>query len=241
MGDTSLFPVCANGGVPLGQGSGGGGAAAAEAPKQQPLVATGIEISEDESNAPIKELLLAVLGVDPLCAAIVGFVGRPAKPVGPSFYDMGHPRRLESIPIAERLSVRQFSKSKYGSISDLLARDLVEKIELTQDANMGGAYYRAYFRFREPDHMQARAADSRVTPSSACIYELVPYGGPPDNDNAPAPGGGAINPRWKLPFSGPSLAKLPICAVYRLSSGALFDLSTHGAYQRLYTRRSIYG
>jgi hypothetical protein len=193
-----------------------------------------IEISDRESNEPLFSSLLAPLeGWAPLAWLVVDYVGCPLPPTGPSFFDLGHPWRRKTIPAELRLPIGR-ALGLETRIADLLARDLVSVVEITGDCNsMGHEYLRAYFRFRRDSSYPMRMGMQTLSPTH--LYEVVPYG---CHEHARDPNKALSCP----PFVVAALTNRRTSAVYRTSSGALFDLAKRGKYQAIFTRRSsVYG
>lgn len=115
--------------------------------------------------------------------------------------------------IRSRRSVRDDPIEGLGSIGrdelkDLLRRDLVAEIQLVQDCNQGGAYYRVHTKMRTSCRYWKRDGWIERGADPDKVYQMWD-GGSPRSGWRPG--------RWMIPMGGPSLEDMPNNSVYRVS------------------------
>jgi hypothetical protein len=154
---------------------------------------------------PLVKALATTVEVPQLCELIAGYVVGPPL-LEPSYYDMDDRHRI--VDRRYRVEIRY---SMEEELRGLLARDLIEELELTQDCNSNGdSHYRAYFRVR---YTCVGLKDFRLPTifKQKYAYQVVPFGDPTRS--------------WPLTFAGPNLDTMPAAATYRLPNGSVFFLS----------------
>lgn len=180
------------------------------------LTLTSVTITNSELHTIYIELLLPLVPVKPLCEIMIEYL-KCVIQKGLSYYDMHKYHRQFDLT-----RIDQF----WGDTNDLrqiLKLDLVSEIEITQDGNQGGAFYRCFFRVKQCCWFRKHSEKKLLMPTTA--YQIVPMGSPDEP--------------WPLPeMGGPTI--LEMCrnkSIYRLSNGVLFDC-VPDYYQVTFIRRS---
>jgi hypothetical protein len=177
-------------------------------------------ITWEQSIEPLNKCLSEFISVKPLCTLVSEYAIVLPSNKEKSYYDMRKYRQNSN-----KMKIRFDYAVRDDDIIPLLNDDNIQEIEITQDANMGGAYYRAYIRIRRSDKTTCHSLGKAVEIFPSRCYEVVPLGGPSDD--------------WPLPFPPDKklqLVKLPKKAVYQLSNGIIFDLF-YERYQCKFVRR----
>jgi hypothetical protein len=103
----------------------------------------------------------------------------------------------------------------------MLEQDHIDTIEMTQDANQGGEYYRAHVRSNSRATEKIRG--EQINPS--IVFEIVPYGCPQRD--------------WQLPLGGPNIRETNRGTLWKLSNGAVFYIIGNGEFQFRIVRMDV--
>jgi hypothetical protein len=173
-----------------------------------------VVMTDLEHNSVCLESLIDFVPVQPLCEIIIDYLKFVNKK-GPSYCDVFKYLDKRITPI----------KNFWGDANDLrqmLELDWVSEIELTQDGNQGGNYYRCFFKVKRFVCFRKNGKKKLLMPTTA--YQIVPMGSPDEP--------------WPLPeMGGPNILEMSRNkTIYRLSNGVLFDC-VPDYYQVTFIRR----